>query len=301
MSFNSIPAFSMFDIQQRDAETIAELKLALTTHGFFTINDHGIADEVLHSSYRLSKDFFSLPDAVKNTYAHPEKAGARGYTPFGKETAVGETTPDLKEFWHHGPLVNDSYDPRISKNILVSELSDFNDQFDILFNQLNMLGLKVLSAIAVILGKESSFFDSWALKGNSILRLIHYPPVVDSSNILRARAHEDINLITLLVGAEESGLEVQNPEGDWIPIAAKSKSIVCNIGDMMQLVTRSKLKSTSHRVVDHNASSSASRYSMPFFLHPSPEIELCSIVDDSPGSISAHDFLEERLRAIKLY
>ena len=301
MSFNSIPAFSMFDIQQRDAETIAELKLALTTHGFFTITDHGIADEVLHSSYRLSKDFFSLPDAVKNTYAHPEKAGARGYTPFGKETAVGETTPDLKEFWHHGPLVNDSYDPRISKNILVSELSDFNAQFDILFNQLNMLGLKVLSAIAVILGKEPSFFDSWALKGNSILRLIHYPPVVDSSNILRARAHEDINLITLLVGAEESGLEVQNPEGDWIPIAAKSKTIVCNIGDMMQLVTRSQLKSTSHRVVDHNASSSASRYSMPFFLHPSPEIELCSIVDDSPESISAHDFLEERLRAIKLY
>tara|TARA_B110000003_G_scaffold98490_1_gene100685 strand:- start:690 stop:1595 length:906 start_codon:yes stop_codon:yes gene_type:complete len=301
MSFNTIPAFSMFDIQQRDVETIAELKLALTTHGFFTITDHGITDEVLHSSYRLSKDFFSLPDAVKNTYAHPEKAGARGYTPYGKETAVGETTPDLKEFWHHGPMVNDSYDPRISKNILVSELSDFNDQFDILFNQLNMLGLKVLSAIAVILGKESSFFDSWALKGNSILRLIHYPPVVDSSNILRARAHEDINLITLLVGAEESGLEVQNPEGDWIPIAAKSKSIVCNIGDMMQLVTRSQLKSTSHRVVDHNASSSASRYSMPFFLHPSPEIELCSIVDDSPGSISAHDFLEERLRAIKLY
>ena len=291
----------MFDIQQRDVETIAELKLALTTHGFFTITDHGITDEVLHSSYRLSKDFFSLPDVVKNTYAHPEKAGARGYTPYGKETAVGETTPDLKEFWHHGPMVNDSYDPRISKNILVSELSDFNDQFDILFNQLNMLGLKVLSAIAVILGKESSFFDSWALKGNSILRLIHYPPVVDSSNILRARAHEDINLITLLVGAEESGLEVQNPEGDWIPIAAKSKSIVCNIGDMMQLVTRSQLKSTSHRVVDHNASSSASRYSMPFFLHPSPEIELCSIVDDSPGSISAHDFLEERLRAIKLY
>ena len=301
MSFNTIPAFSMFDIQQRDVETIAELKLALTTHGFFTITDHGITDEVLHSSYRLSKDFFSLPDAVKNTYAHPEKAGARGYTPYGKETAVGETTPDLKEFWHHGPMVNDSYDPRISKNILVSELSDFNDQIDILFNQLNMLGLKVLSAIAVILGKESSFFDSWALKGNSILRLIHYPPVVDSSNILRARAHEDINLITLLVGAEESGLEVQNPEGDWIPIAAKSKSIVCNIGDMMQLVTRSQLKSTSHRVVDHNASSSASRYSMPFFLHPSPEIELCSIVDDSPGSISAHDFLEERLRAIKLY
>ena len=301
MTFDSIPAFSMVDIQQRDAETISQLKLALSTHGFFTITDHGIADEVLKSSYTLSKDFFSLNENIKNSYAHPEKAGARGYTPYGKETAVGETTPDLKEFWHHGPMIDDSYDSRISKNILVSEIPGFNDQFDILFNQLNKLGMKVLSAIAVILGKEPNFFDSWALKGNSILRLIHYPPVKDSSNILRARAHEDINLITLLVGAEESGLEVQNPEGNWIPIAAKSKSIVCNIGDMMQLVTRSQLKSTSHRVVDNNVSSSASRYSMPFFLHPSPEVELCSIVDDSTESISAHDFLEERLRAIKLY
>ena len=291
----------MVDIQQRDAETISQLKLALSTHGFFTITDHGIADEVLKSSYILSKDFFSLNENIKNSYAHPEKAGARGYTPYGKETAVGETTPDLKEFWHHGPMIDDSYDYRISKNIFVSEIPGFNDQFDILFNQLNKLGMKVLSAIAVILGKEPNFFDSWALKGNSILRLIHYPPVKDSSNILRARAHEDINLITLLVGAEESGLEVQNPEGNWIPIAAKSKSIVCNIGDMMQLVTRSQLKSTSHRVVDNNVSSSASRYSMPFFLHPSPEVELCSIVDDSTESISAHDFLEERLRAIKLY
>jgi len=301
MSFNTIPAFSMPDIQARDAETISELELALSTHGFFTITDHGISDEILKASYKASKEFFSLPETLKNNYAHPEKAGARGYTPYGKETAVGETTPDLKEFWHHGPMVDGSYDSRISENIEVSEIPDFNDQFDILFNQLNLLGMKVLSAIAVILDKEPNFFDAWALKGNSVLRLIHYPPVEDSSNILRARAHEDINLITLLVGAEESGLEVQNPEGDWIPIAAKSKSIVCNIGDMMQLVTRSQLKSTSHRVVDNNPGSSASRYSMPFFLHPSPEVELCSIVDDSTESISAHDFLEERLRAIKLY
>ena len=301
MSFDSIPSFSMFDLKKKDENTIRKLKLALTSHGFFTITDHGIADEVLEKSYKFSQDFFSLSETVKNTYAHPEKAGARGYTPYGKETAVGETTPDLKEFWHHGPTVDESFDSRISENISVSEIQDFNNQFDILFNQLNILGMKVLSSIAVILNKDPSFFDNWALKGNSILRLIHYPPVPDQSNTLRARAHEDINLITLLVGAEESGLEVQNPKGDWIPIAAKSKSIVCNIGDMMQLVTRSQLKSTSHRVVDHNASSSASRYSMPFFLHPSPEIELCSIVDDCDDSISAHDFLEERLRAIKLY
>ena len=228
-------------------------------------------------------------------------AGQRGYTPFGIEKAVNSSSPDQKEFWHHGPVIDESFDDRVPKNIFVSELADFNGQFDLLFNQLNMLGIKVLSAIAVILGKDPDFFDNWALKGNSILRLIHYPPINDSTTIMRARAHADINLITLLVGAEESGLEVQNPSGGWIPIQAKSKSIVCNIGDMMQLVTRSKLKSTSHRVVDHNIDKSSSRYSMPFFLHPSPDIELGSIVDDSPDSISAHDFLEERLRAIKLY
>ena len=155
--------------------------------------------------------------------------------------------------------------------------------------------LEALNFIRKLSPSESSLSSS--LRADPIS-----PPIKsEPKGAERAAAHGDINLITLLVGAEESGLEVQNPNDEWIPIAAKSKSIVCNIGDMMQLVTRSKLKSTSHRVVDHNSSSSASRYSMPFFLHPSPEIELCSIVDDSTESISAHDFLEERLKAIKLY
>ena len=301
MTFNTIPEISMLDIKNRDEKTIHELSLALTSHGFFTITDHGISDEILGESYKLSKDFFDLDENIKNTYAHPEKAGARGYTPFGKETAVGETTPDLKEFWHHGPQVDESFDSRIASNINVKEVQAFNDQCDLLFSQLNNLGIEVLRAIALILNLNSKFFDEWALKGNSILRLIHYPPVLNSSNTLRARAHGDINLITLLVGAEESGLEVLSPDGDWIPIVAKSKSIVCNIGDMMELVTRSQLKSTTHRVVDNNTKTSKSRYSMPFFLHPSPEIDLCSIVDDSTESISAHDFLEQRLKEIKLY
>ena len=301
MTFNTIPEISMLDIKNQDEKTIHELSLALTSHGFFTITDHGISDEILSESYKLSKDFFDLDENIKNTYAHPEKAGARGYTPFGKETAVGETTPDLKEFWHHGPQVDESFDSRIASNINVKEVQAFNDQCDLLFNQLNNLGIEVLRAIALILNLDSKFFDDWALKGNSILRLIHYPPVSNSSNTLRARAHGDINLITLLVGAEESGLEVLSPDGDWIPIVAKSKSIVCNIGDMMELVTRSQLKSTTHRVVDNNTKTSKSRYSMPFFLHPSPEIDLCSIVDDSTESISAHDFLEQRLKEIKLY
>ncbi|MBL6822873.1 MAG: isopenicillin N synthase family oxygenase [SAR86 cluster bacterium] len=298
---NSIPELSFEAIEKGDSISISILKAALEEHGFFSITNHGVSEELLTKCYSLAKDFFHLPRDVKDKYHEKSLKGARGYTPLGIETAVGETIPDQKEFWHHGPNVNDSFDSRIPKNISVSQIADFNNQFDLLFHQLNLLGLKVLSSIALILGKEPSFFDSWACKGNSVLRLIHYPPVQDKSNILRARAHEDINLITLLVGAEESGLEVQNRDGDWVPIEAKSKSIVCNIGDMMQLVTRSQLKSTTHRVIDNKAGSSSSRYSMPFFLHPSPEVELCSIVDNSTESISAHDFLEARLKAIKLY
>jgi isopenicillin N synthase-like dioxygenase len=161
--------------------------------------------------------------------------------------------------------------------------------------------MSVLQSIALILNKPEDFFDSWVAKGNSVLRLIHYPPVTDKTNLLRARAHADINLITLLVGAEESGLEVQHKDGSWIPIDAASKSIVCNIGDMMQLVTRGQLKSTVHRVVDYNVGDPKPRYSIPFFLHPSPDVILRSIVDDSKDSVSAHDFLEERIREIKLY
>jgi len=298
---SNIPELSFEAIEQGDSISISILKAALEEHGFFSITNHGVSEELLTKCYSLAKDFFHLPRDVKDKYHEKSLKGARGYTPLGIETAVGETIPDQKEFWHHGPNVNDSFDSRIPKNISVSQIADFNNQFDLLFHQLNLLGLKVLSSIALILGKEPSFFDSWACKGNSVLRLIHYPPVQDKSNILRARAHEDINLITLLVGAEESGLEVQNRDGDWVPIEAKSKSIVCNIGDMMQLVTRSQLKSTTHRVIDYKAGSSSSRYSMPFFLHPSPEVELCSIVDNSTESISAHDFLEARLKAIKLY
>ena len=160
MSFKSIPAFSMESIASQDEQTILNLKNALMTHGFFTITEHGVSDEILSSSYAMSKDFFSLPEEVKNKYAHPEKAGARGYTPYGKETAVGETTPDLKEFWHHGPQVDNTFDSRITSNISVHEIPAFNAQFDLLFDQLNSLGLKVLRVIALILNLEPNFFDN---------------------------------------------------------------------------------------------------------------------------------------------
>tara|TARA_B100000029_G_scaffold516236_1_gene627877 strand:- start:28832 stop:29740 length:909 start_codon:yes stop_codon:yes gene_type:complete len=296
-----IPELSLQSLINDESKSLDELSTALESHGFFTIVDHGIDDSLLDHSYNLAKAFFSLDTTIKLNYSRPEHGGARGYTPFGKETALGETVPDLKEFWHFGPHIDATYDQRIKPNIYVNEIKDFNEHFNKLFISLNHLGISVLSSISTILGLKKSFFDSWVLKGNSVLRLIHYPPVNDKENNLRARAHEDINLITLLVGAEESGLEVLDKSGDWIPIESRSHAIVCNIGDMMQLVTRKKLKSTTHRVVDYQQGKPKSRYSMPFFLHPSPEIILKSLVDDSKEAVSAHDFLEERVRAIKLY
>ena len=296
-----IPELSYEKIAAFDPATLLILSKALENHGFFTIKNHSIEDNLLDNSYELAKKFFDLDESVKSIYSRPEHGGARGYTPFGKETALGEKVPDLKEFWHHGPKVDNTFDKRIKGNISVKEIDKFSPHFDVLFASLNELGLVVLSAIANVLNLEKDFFNNWVIKGNSVLRLIHYPPVSDSSNLQRARAHEDINLITLLVGAEESGLEVLSKSGEWIPIESRSKSIVCNIGDMMQLVTRGKLKSTTHRVVEYGKGEPKSRYSMPFFLHPSPEVLLKSIVDDSKGSVSAHEFLEERIRAIKLY
>ena len=298
---SEIPKLSLKSLSKNDKESINILSEALSDHGFFVITDHSIPHQLFDKAYKYSKKFFDLEIPIKNSYSFRENAGARGYTPFGKETALGEKVPDLKEFWHHGPQVDGTYDKRIKGNLSVKEIDNFGSHFDDLFTSLNDLGMGVLSAIANVLDLDKDFFDNWVLKGNSVLRLIHYPPVSDSSNLQRARAHEDINLITLLVGAEESGLEVLSKSGKWIPIESRSKSIVCNIGDMMQLVTRGKLKSTTHRVVEYGEGEPKSRYSMPFFLHPSPEIILRSIVDDSKDSVSAHDFLEERIRAIKLY
>ena len=301
MSDQLIPELSYIDIKDGNKEALEKLKSALTEYGFFTITGHGLSSDLLAKSYDLSKDFFNLPTDIKKNYAFPQNAGARGYTPFGKETALGEVTPDQKEFWHHGPCIDNSYDKRIHTNISVEEMDHFNNNFDELFIAINTLGMDVLRVIAVILNKEPSFFDSWAIKGNSLLRLIHYPPVTDDSNNLRARAHEDINLITLLVGAEESGLEVKSKKGEWIPIKASSNAIVCNIGDMMQLVTDGMLLSTTHRVINYSNSRSKSRYSMPFFLHPAPNIVLKSIFNDDDKGVLADEFLNERLKAIKLY
>lgn len=295
-----IPKLSLTNLIKNDKASIELLSSALSNHGFFVITDHDIPHKLFDSAYKYSKNFFDLDISIKNSYSFRENAGARGYTPFGKETALGETIPDLKEFWHHGPVINNTYDKSIMKNVYVKEIEEFNSFFDDLFVEMNRLGGKLLSSISLTLGLDSNFFDKSTCKGNSLLRLIHYPPSKDN-NMYRAREHADINLITLLIGANEPGLEVKDKSGKWIPVSSSYEDIVCNIGDMMQLITDKKLKSTPHRVVKYKNDEIKSRYSIPFFLHPEPSVILKSVFRDEDKGILANEFLDQRLKEINLY
>ena len=297
---NQIPKLSLDSLLKNNDQSLEMLSNALSNHGFFIIKDHKIPHSLFNKAYEYSEKFFNLDTSVKSKYSFRENAGARGYTPFGKETALGETVPDLKEFWHHGPVIDDSYDERIMKNIYVNEIDEFNAVFDELFNEMNSLGAQLLSSISLTLGLDANFFNTSTSKGNSLLRLIHYPPS-NNENIYRAREHADINLITLLIGANEPGLEVKDKSGNWIPVSSSYDDIVCNIGDMMQLITDKKLKSTPHRVIKYKTDEMKSRYSIPFFMHPSPDTILKSVFNEEDKGVLAHDFLDERLKAIKLY
>lgn len=295
-----IPKISLKNLINNDELTLTALSEALTNHGFFVITDHQIPHSLFNQAYEFSEKFFNLPIKNKQSYSFREFAGARGYTPFGKETALGETVPDLKEFWHHGPIIDKTFDDRIMKNIHVNEIKGFNEVFDKLFTEMNTLGSKLLSSISLTLDLPINFFDESTKKGNSLLRLIHYPPS-NNQNMFRAREHADINLITLLIGANEPGLEVKDKSGAWIPVSSSYEDIVCNIGDMMQLITDNRLKSTPHRVVKYKTDEIKSRYSIPFFMHPSPDTVLKSVFNIEDKGVLAHDFLDERLKAIKLY
>ena len=296
-----VPELSFKDIEKGDSFSINILKEALAAHGFFSITDHGLSQDLIDKCYRCSKDFFDLNYETKNEYSSVGSKGARGYTPKGIETALGEKIADQKEFWHHGPIVDKNFDKKIPENLSISELPDFNKNFDELYSELHKIGSRVLSVISLSLGLDKDFFTPWIEKGNSLLRSIHYPPVDGNTNPHRARAHTDINLITLLIGAEEGGLEVLNKDGSWIKVEPSSNAIVCNIGDMMQLVTDKSLVSTTHRVIQDIEAKSKPRYSIPFFLHPAPSVLLKSVFNESDKGVLADDFLDERLKAIKLY
>ena len=295
----------------RDA-FVAELGAAYREWGFAGIRGHGIPAGQIDTAYDVFQRFFALPDEVKRKYHVPGGGGARGYTPFGVETAKGATHFDLKEFWHVGrEIPRDSrYADVMPPNLWPEEIPEFREVAYGLYTALDQLGSRVLSALALHIGLPADFFTDKTDCGNSILRPIHYPPITapEIPNE-RAGAHEDINLITLLVGASAEGLEVRSHAGEWVPFTADADTIVVNIGDMLQRLTNHVYPSTTHRVVNPQGEKARQpRYSTPFFLHPNPDflIEVlpsCVTADNPsryPEPITAQGYLDERLREIKL-
>ncbi len=291
---------------------VAELGAAYREWGFAGIRGHGIDPSLIDRAYDAFQQFFALPANVKMEYHLKGTGGARGYTPFGIETAKDSRYPDLKEFWHIGREIprGSKYAAVMAPNVWPSEIPDFHAAGYGLYEALDTLGSRVLRGLALHIDLPETYFDDKTNYGNSILRPIHYPPITspDVPNV-RAGAHEDINLITLLVGASAEGLEVRSHAGDWVPFTAEADTIVVNIGDMLQRLTNHVYPSTTHRVVNPPGESARNpRYSVPFFLHPNPDFVidvLPSCIDamhpcQYPQPITAHEYLQERLREIKL-
>jgi isopenicillin N synthase-like dioxygenase len=303
------------DIRRYDSDRaafVAELGAAYREYGFCCISGHGIPRELIDGAYDTFQRFFALPTETKMKYHIAGSGGARGYTPFKVETAKDSKYADLKEFWHVGREI-----PRDSKfadvmpaNIWPTEVQDFKQYGYGLFVALDRLGSRVLRALALHIDLPEQYFDDKIDQGNSILRPIHYPPITEE-NIpnVRAGAHEDINFITLLVGASAEGLEVLTRENEWLPITTEGDAIVVNIGDMLQRLSNHVYPSTTHRVVNPPGEKSRQpRYSVPYFLHPNPDFLIKTLPqcisssnpDRYPQPILAHDYLMERLREIRL-
>jgi isopenicillin N synthase-like dioxygenase len=284
----------------------AALGAAFARTGFAIVADHGIDPALIARADAAARDFFALPEAVKAAYIVANGGGQRGFTPFGIEGARQAGVADLKEFWHMGRKApaGSAYESAMPDNLWPAEVPEFHAAISELFAALDHAGLRLLRAIAVHLDLPADHFDAAVAGGNSILRLLHYPPVPpDIADRIRAGAHEDINVITLLLGAEEAGLQLLTRDGEWLDIAPPPGALVCNIGDMLQRLTGARLPSTTHRVAGPAAARAhLPRYSMPFFLHFRPDYR----IETLPGGpldflpITAHDYLHERLREIGL-
>jgi isopenicillin N synthase-like dioxygenase len=308
------------DIRRYDTDRdafVAELGDAYREWGFAGIRGHGIAPSLIDRAYEAFRRFFALPAEIKMKYYLAGTGGARGYTPFGVETAKDSRYPDLKEFWHVGREIprDSNYAQIMAPNVWPREIPEVRPAGYGLYDALDRLGSRVLRALALHIDLPESYFDDKTNFGNSILRPIHYPPIATSTDStetlpnVRAGEHEDINLITLLVGASAEGLEVRSRAGNWVPFTAEADTIVVNIGDMLQRLTNHVYPSTTHRVVNPPGENAGKpRYSVPFFLHPNPDFVidvLPSCVDAThpnryPKAITAHAYLQERLRDIKL-
>ncbi|WP_100611627.1 isopenicillin N synthase family dioxygenase [Confluentibacter lentus] len=285
---------------------VDEIGKAYEDIGFVALKGHFLDDTLVENLYAEVKNFFSLPLETKQKYEIPGIGGQRGYVSFGKESAKGKKEGDLKEFWHFGQYVeNDAKrEAEYPKNVIVEELPEFNKIGKEAYKMLEKTAKYVLRALALHLNLEETYFDHYIHNGNSILRPIHYPPITsEPKEAVRAAAHGDINLITLLMGAQGRGLQVQNHKGEWIDAIAEPDELMINVGDMLSRHTNNKLKSTIHRVINPPRELwGTSRYSIPFFMHPISEMKLNvleSCIDDTNpkqfDDITAGEFLTERL------
>ncbi len=310
-----IPSVDLADFLSGDPNRknsfVQQLGKAYEDVGFVAIKGHLLSDELSTKLYAEVEKFFQLPQETKTRYEIPDLAGQRGYTSFGKEHAKGKSEGDLKEFWHFGQYVEDgdAIAETYPQNIDVVELPNFNIVGKQTYKALEETGKYMLRAIALYLGLDEFYFDAKIHNGNSILRPIHYPPIThEPKSAVRAAEHEDINLITLLMGASADGLQVLSKQGEWVNVTALPEQLVVNVGDMLQRHTNNKLKSTTHRVVNPPREKwSTPRYSIPFFLHPISEMRLDCLPSCISSEhnihyppISAGEYLDERLREIGL-
>ena len=300
-------------LYDRDFQRFSDdLGVSFQRYGFAVVADHGLDEQVIEAAIDDAKAFFALPEEVKRRYHVPGTGGARGLTPFGVEAAKGAAAVDLKEFWHVGRELPEGHPYRryMRDNLWPTEVEGFREHLYGMFTAMDDLGRKILRAIARYLKLADDFFDDKVEMGNSVLRMLHYPPVPADAPGVRAGAHEDINVITLLLGAEEAGLQLKKKDGSWLDIAPPPGALVVNIGDMLQRLTNHILPSTTHRVVNPAPERRGfARYSTPFFLHFNPDFRIESlpsaVTPDNPDryagkAITAEDYLTERLREIRL-
>lgn len=311
----NIPSVDLSDFisgdQIRKQKFIKEIGEAYEEIGFVALKGHFLSDDLSEKLYTEVKSFFNLPDEIKESYEIDGIGGQRGFTAFGKESAKGKKEGDLKEFWHFGQEVegNEKLKAEYPNNVIVNEVPNFNKVGMETYKKLEKTAIYVLRALALYVGLDEFYFDKYVLNGNSILRPIYYPPIEgEPKGAVRAAAHGDINLITLLMGASASGLEVQNKQGEWIGVTALPEQLVINVGDMLERLTNNKLRSTIHRVVNPPRDEwGQPRYSIPFFTHPISEMSLnClpeCITETHPkvyDDITAGEFLNERLKELGL-
>ncbi len=297
-------AIAFVSLDQPLAGLAGELGRSFEQFGFAVVQDHGIDPDLIARADAAMRAFFALPEQVKRQYHRTGQAGARGYTPFGVEQAKGALVQDLKEFWHVGRDLPSGhrFAHHMRPNVWPDELPEFRPLFQDLYLAFEWAGRRILSAIALYLGGDELFFEDSVRDGNSVLRLLHYPPVDHApEGAIRAAAHEDINTITLLLGAEEAGLELLTKDGTWLPVSPPPGALAVNIGDMLQRYTSGRLRSTTHRVVNPAGEAALrSRYSMPYFLHFRPDFVIDPMFAGGEEPITAQEYLMQRLREIRL-